>query len=71
MTKSGKTVSIRGDRSGGNFSSAEVRLGDNLIADIKTPANEYLTEMAALEASDPGLKPYFYLQVDASAASCF
>lgn len=62
VTQEGKRVKMKGDRCGGNYSSAEVALDGEVMGEFRTPAEEYLPTMAALEAADPGCKPYFYLQ---------
>jgi len=61
-TKAGKSVTVRADRCGGSFNEAVVTSPGGPSFTFKTPDEELGGQVKAMEQSEPGLMPYFYLQ---------
>merc|ERR1719468_1071378 len=60
VSRDGSKVSVRADRCGGNFSSAEVSVKGEVKSTITMPDPELEVFMKKLEAETPDCMPYFY-----------
>jgi predicted dehydrogenase len=62
ITKEGRKFKLCGDRSGGEHAEAIVSSGDKELFKAMRPDPEIIAQGKALEESEPGCMPYFYLQ---------
>jgi len=63
-TKTGRTVSVKANRTGGSYSNAIVELNGSEAFRSVTPDEELEAVVSAKQAANPGYMPYFFLQHD-------
>ena len=63
-TTAGKSITVKADRCGGSCSFASVAVDGEEVFRSMTPDDELKARVDKLQAADPAMMPYFFLQSD-------